>query len=63
MRHHTIDVRGTAENPMTRHEVDEKAYDLFAPVLGNDRARRLCDTVWDIEGVADLRELRPLLTA
>src|SRR5690349_10540217 len=30
LRHHTKAVRGTAENPMTRAEVDEKAYHLLA---------------------------------
>jgi 2-methylcitrate dehydratase PrpD len=62
LRHHTADVRGTTENPMTRQEVDEKAYALMTPVLGEDRARRLCDSVWALEDVPDMRELRPLLT-
>ena len=57
------DVRGTAENPMTRAEVDEKSYDLMVPVLGKSRARKLCDAVWKLERVRDLRLLRPLLRA
>jgi 2-methylcitrate dehydratase PrpD len=61
LRHHTRAVRGTAENPMTRAEVDEKSYDLLVPVLGKSRARRLCDAVWKLEKVRDLRVLRPLL--
>ncbi|MGH8513080.1 MAG: MmgE/PrpD family protein, partial [Gammaproteobacteria bacterium] len=44
LRHHTVAVRGTAENPMTRAEVDAKSYDLLAPVTGKARARKLCDT-------------------
>jgi len=63
LRHHTRAVRGTAENPMTRAEVDEKSYDLMAPVLGKSRARKLCDAVWKLEKVRDLRSLRPLLRA
>jgi 2-methylcitrate dehydratase PrpD len=63
LRHHTSAVRGTAENPMTRAEVDEKSYDLMAPVLGKSRARKLCDTIWMLEKVRDLRSLRPLLRA
>ena len=59
--HHAKAVRGTAENPMTRAEVEAKAYDLAAPVLGERRARRLCDAVLDVEAVRDVRELRPLL--
>ena len=60
---HTRAVRGTAENPMTRTEVDEKSYDLMAPVLGKARARKLCDLVWKLEKVRDLRALRPLFRA
>jgi 2-methylcitrate dehydratase PrpD len=61
LRHHVSAVRGTAENPMTRSEVDAKSYDLMAPVLGKARARRLCETVWNLESIADVRMLRPLL--
>jgi 2-methylcitrate dehydratase PrpD len=63
LRHHTKAVRGTAQNPMTRAEVDEKCYHLLAPVLGKARARRLVDTVWSLEKVKDVRALRPLLRA
>jgi 2-methylcitrate dehydratase PrpD len=60
LRHHTRSVRGTAENPMTRAEVDEKSYDLMAPVIGKTHARKLCDAIWKLEKV---RDLRPLLRA
>ena len=60
---HTRAVRGTAENPMTRAEVDEKSYDLIVPVIGKGRARKLCDAVWKLEKLRDLRGLRPLLRA
>jgi len=63
LRHHTRAVRGTAENPMMRAEVDEKSYDLMAPVIGRAYARKLCDTLWKLEKVRDLRGLRPLLRA
>ena len=63
LRRHTTAVRGTAENPMTRGEVDEKSYDLMAPVIGRARARKLCDAVWELEKVRDVRGLRPLLRA
>ncbi len=62
LRHHTRAVRGTDENPMTRAEVDEKCYNLMAPRLGARGSRRLCDAIWDFEGVRDVRELRPLLS-
>jgi len=63
LRQHTKAVRGTAENPMTRAEVNEKSYDLMAPVLGKARARKLCDAIWKLEKIRDLRVLRPLLRA
>jgi len=63
LRHHTKAVRGTAENPMTRAEVDAKSYDLIAPVSGAARARKLCDAVWGLEKVGDVCKLRLLLRA
>jgi 2-methylcitrate dehydratase PrpD len=63
LRHHTRHVRGTWRNPMTRAEVDEKAFHLMAPILGAKRARALCDTVWNLDKVKDVRKLRPLLQA
>jgi 2-methylcitrate dehydratase PrpD len=61
LRHHMKAVRGTAENPMTREEVDAKAADLIAPVFGKPRARRLCDAIWTLEKLGNMRKLRPLL--
>jgi 2-methylcitrate dehydratase PrpD len=55
------DVRGTAENPMTREEVVAKCRDLINPVLGISRCAKLIDTVLALENVKDIRELRPLL--
>ena len=63
LRRHTRAVRGTAENPMTRAEVDEKSYDLMAPVIGKSRARKLCDAVWKLEKIRNVCALRPLLRA
>ena len=63
LKRHTQAVRGSAENPMTRGEVDEKCYDLIAPVLGRARARKLCDAIWQLEKVRDARALRALLRA
>jgi len=55
------DVRGTADNPMTREEVVAKARDLIAPVLGSAACVALLDKVLALEGVKDIRELRPAL--
>jgi 2-methylcitrate dehydratase PrpD len=63
LKSHTKAVRGTAQNPMTRAEVDEKCFHLMAPILGKRRARALCDTVWTIDKLGDARKLRPLLRA
>ena len=63
LKHHTQAVRGTAENPMTRAEVDEKCYHLLVPVLGKARSRKLVDAVWALETLKDVRSLRALLRA
>ena len=54
-------VRGTPENPMTRDEVIAKARDLIDPVLGSKKGAQLVETVYALEQVKDVRELRPLL--
>ena len=55
------DVRGTADNPMTREEVVEKSRDLIAPVLGASACTALLNNLLALENVKDVRELRPLL--
>src|SRR5262250_2221949 len=54
-------VRGTPRNPMPRAEVVDKARDLITPILGREKSERLIETVYEIEKVADVRKLRPLL--
>ena len=39
----------------------DRCFDLFGPVLGARRARKLIDTLWALEEVKDVRTLRPLL--
>jgi len=53
------DVRGTADNPMTRAEVVDKARDLIAPVLGNTACSNLINKLLALETLTDVRELRP----
>lgn len=60
---HIPAVRGTPGNPMTRGEVQEKCHGFMAPVIGKTNADKLCATVWTMENVADIRQLRPLLQA
>jgi 2-methylcitrate dehydratase PrpD len=57
------DVRGTADNPMTREEVVEKARDLIAPVLGSAACSALIGKLLSLETLRDVRELRPALQA
>ena len=54
-------VRGTPLNPMTSAEVTAKARGLIAPVLGREKAERLIETVYAMETVTGIRDLRPLL--
>jgi len=56
-------VRGTADNPMTRSEVEIKCLDLLQEVLGKDRSNSVIGTIWGLEKVQSMRELRPLLSA
>lgn len=60
-RYHTRAVRGSATNPMEREEVAVKARDLLVPVLGARRTEALIDTIWHVERVGDVRDLRRLL--
>jgi 2-methylcitrate dehydratase PrpD len=55
------DVRGTADNPMTREEVVDKARSLITPVLGDAVCSSLIEKVLALESVKDIRELRPAL--
>jgi len=54
-------VRGTPRNPMSSAEVIAKARDLMAPVLGRKTAEKLIETVYAMEDVTDVRQLRLLL--
>ena len=58
LSHRTRAVRGTADNPMTRAEVEAKALDLMAGVLGSDRAEKLVEACRTIEYIGDMCELR-----
>ena len=58
---HVSAVRGTFDNPMTRDEVIAKARDLITPVLGAATSSKLIDSVFALENVKNVRDLRPLL--
>jgi 2-methylcitrate dehydratase PrpD len=59
----TLAVRGSADNPMNQTEVEAKALDLIAGVLGKDRAAALVRSIGRLEAVADITALRPLWSA
>jgi len=60
VEHQTLAAKGNSENPLTRAEVEEKALDLMAPVLGQRRSRSLLAALFEIERVSNVRSLRPL---
>jgi len=55
-----VAVRGTADNPMTRTEVEDKAHDLMAPILGQDGSRALIEAMRGLSGHKSMVALRPL---
>ena len=61
--HHTRVVRGTAANPMDPKEVEAKALDLLAPVLGAARANELIAAVGNLDRFGPVSGLRRLLQA
>jgi hypothetical protein len=48
---------------MTRDDIEAKSLDLIAPIVGKANAQKLFKTVWSLEKVKDMGELRPLLQA
>jgi 2-methylcitrate dehydratase PrpD len=63
LSHRTYVVRGTARNPMDAKEVEAKALDLTAPILGTARANELIATVNDLDRFGPVSGLRRLLQA
>ena len=61
LSHRTPAVRGTPDNPMDRQEVEDKAFDLLTGPLGEGKAGDLIDRIWNIEQVANMCDLRPML--
>jgi 2-methylcitrate dehydratase PrpD len=63
LRYRTYVVRGTSGNPMDANEVEAKALDLMAPVLGMARANQLIAAVRGLDSFGPVSGLRPLLQA
>jgi 2-methylcitrate dehydratase PrpD len=61
--HRIVAVRGTADNPMDRAEVEAKARDLMGGVLGRKRSETLIGAIRDLAEVKNMARLRPLWQA
>ena len=61
LEEHCPAVKGTADNPMSREEIEDKARDLIGSVY-NDRGAALVQAIMNAESLASVSELRPLLT-
>ena len=58
---HISAVRGTADNPMTKEEVETKAFDLFSTIMRPSESQTLINLLWTLEKKDDLQELWHLL--
>ncbi|MCI0888654.1 MAG: MmgE/PrpD family protein [Chloroflexi bacterium] len=61
LEQHVPAVKGTADNPMTHEDVEAKATDLIASVLGTERTRAVVEEVWGLDERTRVSALRPLL--
>jgi len=52
--------KGDPRNPLTDREIEEKFDALAEPVLSGDARRRLCEAVWNADGVGSIGELMEL---
>jgi 2-methylcitrate dehydratase PrpD len=57
LRVHVKSVRGTADNPMSDQEVEAKARDLVAPVLGSQKCEKVLALVKNLERLENVRDL------
>lgn len=55
-------VKGFPEHPFDRGDVQQKALELMTPVIGAERSRQLCQTIWKIDELASVRRLVELMT-
>lgn len=62
LEQHVRAVKGTADNPMTRDEIEAKALDLIGSIYGDARAAASIHAVTRIDSLKSVRELRPVLT-
>ena len=60
--HFTKFAPGTKENPLSTEDVNEKARDLMAPVLGLTKTNQLIEQINNLENIKNIQQLRPLFT-
>jgi 2-methylcitrate dehydratase PrpD len=61
--HQTMAATGSPDNPAAKPDVEAKALDLLAPVLGKKRAVELMTAIDNIQSIKNVRTLRRLYTA
>jgi 2-methylcitrate dehydratase PrpD len=49
--------KGDPDNPLTDAELSDKFRELVGPILGEQPARRLLDTIWNLGTISDLADL------
>jgi 2-methylcitrate dehydratase PrpD len=59
---HIEHASGTVSNPMTDTAIEEKFKANSIPIIGEDRATSICDTVWSLERQTDVRDLIALMS-
>jgi 2-methylcitrate dehydratase PrpD len=59
--HFTRHAPGTQENPMTTEQVNAKARNLMAPILGKDKAENLIRSINALEDLKNVRDLQVFL--
>ncbi|MGH1351128.1 MAG: MmgE/PrpD family protein [Methyloligellaceae bacterium] len=59
--HFVEHVLGYPTRPMSREDVEQKALELIVPVIGEQRAKNLVETIWNIETMTDIADLVPML--
>jgi 2-methylcitrate dehydratase PrpD len=57
IEHHVRHASGTIGNPMSDRAIEDKFLANAVPVIGSERAQRVCETVWRLEALDDLRAL------
>ena len=60
---HVIKCRGRPDNPMTAEEVEKKAAPLMETVLGDQKTRRVLESVRSLESSGSVRNLTRLLAS